>query len=65
MKINVYLCIDEHGNWQAVGSSKENDMNRGQFVELAEFGIKNDTVNTMTTSFKVDVQLPSPKESTT
>jgi len=62
VKIKMYLCIDEHGNYQAVGSSKITEENKHEVVATVESGIRNDDTNTTTTSFQVNIELPTPKE---
>lgn len=56
IKVEAYLCIDEHGNYQVLGSSKPEQ--EGKIIALVEDGIKVEGVNTKTTSFKIMVELP-------
>ena len=63
IKIKAYLCVDEHGNYQVVGTSKEDQ--ESKMIAIIEDGIKLEGVNTKTTSFSVMVDLPdeTPTES--
>lgn len=60
IKVEAFLCIDEHGNYQVVGSSKQGQ--ESKMIAIVEDGIKNSVVNSKTTSFKVMVDLPEPKK---
>lgn len=62
LKIKAFVCIDEHGNYQLVGSSTVNEDNQHQVIAMVESGIKNDDVNSTTTSFQVNIEIPNPKE---
>lgn len=58
IKVEAFVCIDEHGNYRVLGTSesgKERDM-----IAIVESGIKLEGVNAKTVSFKVMVQLPEP-----
>lgn len=57
-KIKVYLCIDEHGNYRAIGSSDINDQNKNTAIAIIEDDIKKVGVNSITTTFNVNVDLP-------
>lgn len=57
-KIEIYICIDEHGNYNAMGSSKVTPGNKNQVLAIIEEDIKKDGIVSTTTSFKVNVDLP-------
>lgn len=60
IQIKVYLSVDEHGNYQAIGGSSINEKNEHAAIAIVEDGIKKENVNTTTTTFKVNFQLPEP-----
>ena len=60
IKVKAYLCIDEHGNYRIVGSSDITDMNKNTAVALVEDEIKREGVNSVTTTFQVNIELPTP-----
>lgn len=62
MQIQILLCIDEHGNYAAIGSSRITDLNKNVPLSIIEDEIKREGVATTTTSFKVNVTLPEPTE---
>jgi len=64
VKVRAYICIDEHGNYQIIGGSSITDLNKNQATAIIEEGIKVSGVNSTTTSFQVNIDLPaqSPKE---
>jgi len=61
-KIEIYVCIDEHGNYAAIGSSKITDTNKHQILAIIEDDIKVGEVVATTTSFKVNIELPEPND---
>lgn len=56
--VQIYICIDEHGNYAAIGASRITDANKNVPLSIIEEEIKREGVATTTTSFKVNVQLP-------
>ena len=63
IKMKIHFCIDEHGNYRAVGSSDLNDISTKNAIALVEGPIRLDGVATKTGSFQVSVDLPDPQES--
>lgn len=61
-KIEIHICIDEHGNYNAMGSSKITEENKHQAIAIIEEDIKVDEIATTTTSFKVNIELPEPNK---
>ena len=59
IQVKIYVCVDEHGNYRAVGGSHINEQNEHQALAIVEETIKNQDVKTTTTSFKVNIELPS------
>jgi hypothetical protein len=59
LKVRAYICLDEHGNYQIIGGSSVNDLNKNQAIAIIEDGIKVDGVNSVTTSFQVNIELPT------
>ena len=60
IKVKAYLCIDEHSNYRIVGSSNITDMNKNTAVALVEDESKREGVNSVTTTFQVNIELPTP-----
>lgn len=61
IKVTIYISVDEHGNYQAVGSSTINgDMTRNTAISLVEDGIVRPETGHKTQSFNVMVDLPEP-----
>ena len=60
VQVKIYLSIDQHGNYQAIGGSAINDKNEHTAIAIVEDGIKKEGVGVTTTTFKVNVQLPEP-----
>ena len=58
IQVQVYICIDEHGNYAAIGASQITDLNKNVPIAIIEDEIKKEGVVTNTTSFKVNVDLP-------
>lgn len=62
IKVRAYICVDEHGNYRIIGSSAITDLNKNTAIAIIEDDIKKDGVNATTTSFQVQIELPTPKE---
>ena len=60
IQIECFLCIDEHGNYQVLGSSKKDKEHT--MKALVRDGITSDVFNWTLQTFKVNVQLPIPKD---
>jgi len=60
IKIRAYVCIDEHGNYQLIGGSAITDLNKNSAIAIIEDGIKVEGVNTLSTTFQVSIELPTP-----
>lgn len=60
IKVRAFICVDEHGNYRIVGSSAITDLNKNTAIAIIEDDIKKDGVNSITTSFQVQIELPPP-----
>lgn len=60
VKVRAYICIDEHGNYQLIGGSTITDLNKNSAIAIIEDGIKKDGVNSVTTTYQVNIELPTP-----
>jgi hypothetical protein len=65
IKARIFICIDEHGNYRAIGSSSITDSTKNQAIAIIENEIKLEGVSATTTSFQVNVTLPEPTEKET
>ncbi len=62
VKVKIFLTIDEHGNYQAIGGSEITESRQHEAIALMESGIKMPGVNTESKIFNVMVDLPAPSE---
>ena len=60
IQVKVYLCCDEHGNYRAIGSSAITDLTEHEAIAIIESDIKKENTGVITTTFKVNAQLPEP-----
>ena len=60
IKVRAYISIDEHGNYRIIGSNAITDSNKHVAVAIIEDEIKREGVNSATTSFQVNIELPTP-----
>lgn len=60
VKVRAYICIDEHGNYQLIGGSAITDLNKNSAIAIIEDGIKTAGVNSVTTTYQVNIELPTP-----
>lgn len=60
--VKVFICIDEHGNYRAMGASSVNNSNINTVLSIIKDGIEAPGVNSVTTSFDVVLDLPQPME---
>lgn len=57
-QITVYLCVDQHGNYRAIGSNQITLANAGQAIAIIEDDLKKEGVTTLTTVINAMVNLP-------
>lgn len=57
-QITVYLCVDSHGNYRAIGSNQITPSNLGQAIAIIEEDLKKEGATTMTTTINAQVNIP-------
>lgn len=56
VKVSALLCIDEHGNYQVLGTSAR--IPGHKLIEAVERGLKQPGVSTRTLEFSILAELP-------
>jgi hypothetical protein len=61
-KVKIFIAIDEHGNYNVVGSSTITDDNEHTAIAIVEERIRVEGVQSKVMSFSVMVDLPEQTE---